>query len=82
MWCKCQRLKKDWICSDVQVASANLKVQNSRSHLGVGLLPCDEECLKLAEERRVKEEVDGLHQRKLSTSEVKISSTYGNKSSH
>lgn len=62
--CPCQRLKKDWICSDVQAACINLKLQSPRGQLGVGLLACDEECLKLAEERKLREDMDAIRQRK------------------
>lgn len=63
VWCKCQRLKKDWFCSDVQSAIAKSKVSHLRGPIGVGLLSCDEECLKLAEEQKAREEMEGLRQR-------------------
>ncbi|KAI5070208.1 hypothetical protein GOP47_0014551 [Adiantum capillus-veneris] len=63
VWCKCQRLKKEWFCSDVQKASAKSRLPHLRGPIGVGLLSCDEECLKLAEEQKARDEMEGLRQR-------------------
>ncbi|KAH7421741.1 hypothetical protein KP509_13G073500 [Ceratopteris richardii] len=63
VWCKCERLKKEWFCSDVQVAFSSLKLQNLRGPKGVGLLSCDKECLKLIEEQRIKEDTERIRQR-------------------
>ena len=60
------------MCSDVQAAIGNSKPQGGKVHLGVGLLACDNDCLRLAEERRSKEEMEELRQRKASTSEAKV----------
>lgn len=62
--CQCQRLKKEWVCFDVQAAYSNGKVERPRGLVGVGLLACDEQCRALSQERKWKEDIDELHQRK------------------
>lgn len=45
--CKCQTLKKEWLCHDVQAAYLNAGSDPkdiSRNQFGHGLLPCNSEC--------------------------------------
>lgn len=51
--CTCQRLKAEWICKDVQLAEAKRGSPpvNQRLPAGTGLLQCDVECARLAEEK-------------------------------
>lgn len=73
--CSCQRLKKEWLCFDVQSAEMKRYGQKQvtvggRVAVGVGLLPCDEECARLERERRAVEEkvaAEQLRQRSLNT---------------
>lgn len=70
--CSCQRLKKEWVCMDVQ--AAHLKSNHSlkavtKSMFGLGLLPCDKECKKLLEQKVVHSE---LQQRKQVLAEDKV----------
>ncbi|XP_059063722.1 NF-X1-type zinc finger protein NFXL2 isoform X2 [Cryptomeria japonica] len=62
--CSCQRLKREWICMDVQ--AAYLKSHHSikggvKSGFGLGILPCDKDCERLLEEKMAHSE---LQQRK------------------
>lgn len=66
--CACQRLKKEWLCCDVQAAQPKGAQKSSVS--GVGLISCDQECSRLAAERRVKEESEELRHRKSKEPEV------------
>ena len=58
MRCACQRLKKEWLCCDAQAAQPKGTQKSSVS--GVGLIPCDQECSRLAAERRAKEDSEEL----------------------
>lgn len=73
--CACQRLKKEWLCCDAQAALP--KGSQKSAVFGVGLLPCDQECSRLAAERREKEETELLRHRKskepeMNTAPVKV----------
>jgi len=65
--CACQRLKKEWLCCDAQAAQPK---GTKRAVSGVGILPCDQECFRLAAERRAKEESEELRHRKSKEPEV------------
>lgn len=67
--CACQRLKKEWLCCDAQAAQPTKGTQKSAVS-GVGILPCDQECSRLAAERRAKEESEELRHRKSKEPEV------------
>ena len=59
--CACQRLKKEWACHQVQVAEQQRATRGGaaswqRTGGTSGLLPCDEECVRLEEGRRRVEE--------------------------
>lgn len=69
MRCACQRLKKEWLCCDAQAAQPTKGTQKSAVS-GVGILPCDQECSRLAAERRAKEESEELRHRKSKEPEV------------
>lgn len=69
MRCECQRLKKEWLCSEVQAAQRASQEEKSRTL--IGLLPCDQICLKLAAEKKAKEETEQqLRQRRAKEAEV------------
>lgn len=68
MRCACQRLKKEWLCCDAQAAQPKGTQRSAVS--GVGILPCDQECLRLAAEQRAKEESEELRHRKSKEPEV------------
>ena len=73
MRCACQHLKKEWLCCDAQAAQPKGIQKSSVS--GVGLIPCDQECSRLAaarraKERRAKEESEELRHRKSIESEA------------
>ena len=45
--CKCQTLKKEWICQDVQAAYCDTGYDPkdiSKNQFGLGLLPCNSDC--------------------------------------
>ena len=45
--CKCQTLKKEWICQDVQAAYRDTGYDPkdiSKNQFGLGLLPCNSDC--------------------------------------
>lgn len=69
--CKCQTLKKEWICKDVQAAyrdpgyGYDLK-DISKNQFGVGLLPCNSDC-----KRKVLEVNSALQLRKPKVLEVR-----------
>ncbi|XP_021904144.1 NF-X1-type zinc finger protein NFXL2 isoform X2 [Carica papaya] len=45
--CKCQTLKKEWVCQDVQAAYRNAGYDPkdiSKNQFGLGLLPCNSDC--------------------------------------
>ena len=60
------------MCSDVQAALINSKPRGLKVQVGVGLLACDDDCLRLAEGHRSKEEMEELRQRKAPVSKAKI----------
>ncbi|KAM7272032.1 hypothetical protein ACFE04_031246 [Oxalis oulophora] len=71
--CKCQTLKKEWLCKDVQSAyrdaGSDLSAV-SKSHFGLGLLPCNAEC-----ERKVQAAESVLKSRKPKVKEEKETQT-------
>ncbi|CAM6091314.1 unnamed protein product [Calypogeia fissa] len=77
--CACQRLKKEWLCVDVQKAqtsgTSSCK-EGLRSGLFIGLIPCDQECLRLVAIREAQEEAELLRQRK--GKEVEVSKALPN----
>ncbi|KAL3837753.1 hypothetical protein ACJIZ3_022344 [Penstemon smallii] len=45
--CKCQTLKKEWLCKDVQIAYQSVGSDSkdvTKNQYGLGLLPCDSNC--------------------------------------
>lgn len=66
--CACQRLKKEWLCCDAQAAQPKGTQKSAVS--AVGILPCDKECIRLANEQRTKEESEELRHRKSKEPEV------------
>ncbi|BFI43214.1 NF-X1-type zinc finger protein NFXL1 [Marchantia polymorpha subsp. ruderalis] len=69
--CECQRLKKEWLCSEVQ--GAQRASQEEKSRTLIGLLPCDQICLKLAAEKKAKEETEQqLRQRRAKEAEAQV----------
>jgi len=72
--CACQRLKKEWLCCEVQAAqkgeAGSKDLPKGTLPPGCGLLLCDQECMRLAAEQKAKEESEALRQRKLKEPEV------------
>ncbi|XP_015877400.3 NF-X1-type zinc finger protein NFXL2 isoform X2 [Ziziphus jujuba] len=67
--CKCQTLKKEWLCHDVQAAyrSAGCDPKEVlKSQFGLGLLPCNSDC-----KSKVQVVDSELHLRKCKAAEVK-----------
>ncbi|XP_022742209.1 NF-X1-type zinc finger protein NFXL2 isoform X2 [Durio zibethinus] len=51
--CKCQTLKKEWICQDVQAAYCDIGYDPkdiSKNQFGLGLLPCNSDCKSKVQE--------------------------------
>ncbi|CAK9233126.1 unnamed protein product [Sphagnum troendelagicum] len=73
--CACQRLKKEWLCCEVQAAqkgeAGSKDLPKGTLPPGCGLLLCDQECMRLAAEQKAKEESEALRQRKLKEPEPK-----------
>ncbi|TYI78267.1 hypothetical protein E1A91_D06G199200v1 [Gossypium mustelinum] len=60
--CKCQTLKKEWICQDVQAAyrdTGNDPKDIPKNQFGLGLLPCNSDC-----KRKIQEVESALQLRK------------------
>ncbi|KAE8724350.1 NF-X1-type zinc finger protein NFXL2 [Hibiscus syriacus] len=60
--CKCQTLKKEWICQDVQAAYRDIghdPKDKPKNQFGLGLLPCNSDC-----KRKVQEVESALQLRK------------------
>ncbi|XVE52496.1 hypothetical protein DITRI_Ditri02bG0126600 [Diplodiscus trichospermus] len=67
--CKCQTLKKEWICQDVQSAYRDTGYDPkdiSKNQFGLGLLPCNSDC-----KSKVQEVDSALQLRKLKGLEVR-----------
>ncbi|KAH9553341.1 hypothetical protein CY35_08G002600 [Sphagnum magellanicum] len=73
--CTWQRLKKEWLCCEVQAAqkgeAGSKDLPKGTLPPGCGLLLCDQECMQLAAEQKAKEESGALRQHKLKEPEPK-----------
>ncbi|RZC84435.1 hypothetical protein C5167_047220 [Papaver somniferum] len=68
--CRCQNLKKEWLCQDVQAAYISTGCDPkdiSKSQFGIGLLPCNSECAS-----KVKVVESALQLRKSKVPESKV----------
>lgn len=71
--CACQRLKKEWLCRDVQkeqISGKSSRKEGLRSGLFIGLIPCDQECSRLVAVKEAEYEAELLRQRKGKEREV------------